>query len=629
MTRSSLGATVCNGRLRAFALSALLLACSLTSVACGGSDSTAPRGSHLPATVRAIAGTGQSAAAGSSLPIAPAVVVKDSAGREVGNVRVTFTVTAGGGHLEGATQTTGDDGVATVGGWTLGDSAGANVVTATVAGLPSATFNATGMAGSAAAIAVESGDNQTGVVGSSIYGITLVVEDAHGNPVGRDVPVTFEVTSGGGRLEVLTPRTDTKGKVALGSWELGPEAGVNTFTASLTNLPSATVAVTATAVGFRFKAIAAGGDHTCGIAATGAAYCWGANEVGQLGDGTTTDRAKPVAVSGGYSFKKLAAGARHTCGIQTGSAMVCWGGNDSGQVGNGSISASVAPTVVAPERTFRTLVAGSAHTCAVTSGSSGGEVLCWGSNSDGQISDASIALSATPVRIGTVDDALQVSEPIAASNATTCILMDAAERYPRCMGRIHFANGTTSSFMVVGNFQNVSYYLVAGGGEHFCGIDSDYYLAGKRGAVRCWGLGIGGVIGDGSEVTYDMPGVQVVNSTGKSDLEGALALGPTHTCAAHPNLATLCWGSNESGQLGDGTTTDRLTPTPVMGGTFMPDDLEIPFSLIAAGSRHTCGIALSGLDDAGPAYCWGDNSSGQLGDGTTTPRSRPSLVSAP
>ncbi len=161
----------------------------------------------------------------------------------------------------------------------------------------------------------------------------------------------------------------------------------------------------AVAGGLAFNALAAGGGSVeCGVTNTGAAYCWGENLAGQLGDGSTTNSLIPVAVSGGLSFSALTAGVTnssvigHTCGLTTAGAAYCWGDNDWGQLGDGSTTGSAVPVAVSGGLSFISLVAGSFHTCGV---SSAGAAYCWGDNSSGQLGRGTFDYSTVPVAVAT------------------------------------------------------------------------------------------------------------------------------------------------------------------------------------------------------------------------------------
>ena len=145
----------------------------------------------------------------------------------------------------------------------------------------------------------------------------------------------------------------------------------------------------------RFTKIFAGGGHTCGLTAGGKAYCWGDNRAGQVGDGSTTDRTKPVEVATGASFEELSLGAFHSCGRTSGGAINCWGGNGKGQLGDGTRGNRTRPVRVAVEGSVTGISAGGNHTCAATAT----QVLCWGDNARGQLGDGSLAARPTPAPI--------------------------------------------------------------------------------------------------------------------------------------------------------------------------------------------------------------------------------------
>jgi alpha-tubulin suppressor-like RCC1 family protein len=134
-----------------------------------------------------------------------------------------------------------------------------------------------------------------------------------------------------------------------------------------------------------FAVLAAGEEHTCGLTTLGAAYCWGSNRVGQIGNGAFEDATTPVAVSGGLSFIAITAGASHTCGITASGAAYCWGHGLVGQLGNGSSSISPVPVPVSGGQSFTQLAAGlGSSSCGLTAT---GAAYCWG---DGVLAPAAV-----------------------------------------------------------------------------------------------------------------------------------------------------------------------------------------------------------------------------------------------
>jgi adhesin/invasin len=196
------------------------------------------------------AGNNQSATVGTAVSVAPSVRVTDSFGNPVSGTAVSFSVTGGGGSITGASQTTNPQGIATVGGWTLGTVAGSNTLSATSVGLSGSpvTFTAAGTAGAATTLALQAGNNQTVPIGTSVaIAPSVKVTDSFGNGVAAR-SVTFAVTGGGGSITGGSQTTDAQGMATVGSWTLGTSLGSNTLQATSAGLTGSPVTFSATAV---------------------------------------------------------------------------------------------------------------------------------------------------------------------------------------------------------------------------------------------------------------------------------------------------------------------------------------------------------------------------------------------
>lgn len=339
----------------------------------------------------------------------------------------------------------------------------------------------------------------------------------------------------------------------------------------------------------QFVQLATGQSFACGLTRAGHAYCWGLNDRGQLGDGTTADRSVPTAVAGGHTFSSIVGGSKHTCGITTQGEAFCWGKNDSGELGTGNRSylPNPTPSQVIGNHAFTHLAAGADHTCGLTST---GAALCWGNNYQGQLGNEIDEISVVPVDV--LGD--HSFTAIAAGYQHTCAIDSMGAT--RCWGVGMFGrlgNGDTadefSPVLVEGTNEFTNLGL---GGAHSCGVTSS-------GAGYCWGWDSYGQLGAASPGTSSPLPVQ-----GDHDL-AKIASKALHTCAVTINNEALCWGRNGSGELGTGdTSTLRGAPTPVAG--------DLSFVDIAPGQEFTCAIATDGN-----TYCWGTNAGGQLGDGTT------------
>jgi alpha-tubulin suppressor-like RCC1 family protein len=288
------------------------------------------------------------------------------------------------------------------------------------------------------------------------------------------------------------------------------------------------------------------GQHLCGLTATGAAYCWGANTYGQLGDGTTTDKLEPTRVVGGLSFAAISAGILHTCGVTTTGVGYCWGVN-SGSIGDGTTTDRIVPTPVAGGLTFRQISVGFYYTCGVTTA---GQAYCWGGNAYFNYTTRPI-----PIDLG------------------------------------------------------LTFASVSASWTHTCGLATN-------GTVYCWGNNQVGQLGDGTTKGRQ----NLIPVAGGLTFITVSSGNDGYSCGVTTSGSAYCWGLNAYGQLGDGTTANKLVPTVVSGG--------LTFVSVAASTSpdgaHTCGLTTSGA-----VYCWGLNDHGQLGDGTTTQQLLPTLVKFP
>jgi adhesin/invasin len=210
---------------------------------------TATARADAPSIVAVVAGANQSAPVGRPVAIEPSVRVTDIHRNPVAGVEVLFEVASGDGSAVGRRPVTNALGIATVGGWTLGDAVGANTLVASVPGTAAAsvTFTATGTAGTASSMVVSAGQNQTAAAGTAVaIPPAVLVRDARGNPV-ANVEVVFSVGSGGGTITAETVRSNSAGIAAVGSWVLGGAVGTQTLIARSGTLSDVTFTATATA----------------------------------------------------------------------------------------------------------------------------------------------------------------------------------------------------------------------------------------------------------------------------------------------------------------------------------------------------------------------------------------------
>lgn len=371
-----------------------------------------------------------------------------------------------------------------------------------------------------------------------------------------------------------------------------------------------------------FRAVSAGGFHTCAIDATGAAHCWGLNLWGQLGSGSVSSEVAripifgpdaygppglagvnhPTALETDLRFRQIAAGDRHTCGLTVDGLIYCWGYGAWGQLGNGTREHSARPVRVPGDREFRAVTAGGTHSCGLTTA---GALYCWGGNWHGQLGIGErIEVAAEPRRVAPDLRFLAVS----AGGIHTCGIDESGDAYcwgDRRDGRlgtgVDEAQDRWQPVRVTGDHKLVG---IDAGGAHTCATT-------RAGEGLCWGH-------DGAGQVTGRPRMAVTLEPRAVPIRGqlkAVTAGARETCAITIEGLMYCWGSGRDVELGDPG-----------GGEPQPFRVTIdaPLVHVSAGGNffpHACAVTA-----AGKIYCWGDNSRGQLGDGSFAARDTPTAV---
>lgn len=435
---------------------------------------------------------------------------------------------------------------------------------------------------------------------------------------------------------------DGAGNVHCWGTNLSGQLGDGTTTSSLT--PVTVQGLTNVA------AIAAGREHTCALTSAGAVWCWGRNDDGQLGNAASTNSAAPVQVSGlDKSALAIAAGGAHTCARDNKSIVKCWGRNDHGQLGNGTTAASKVPVKVGGS--FATIATGANHTCGTAND---GGLSCWGANDKGQLGDGTTTDRNVPTPVsgqssggfGSPPSYLGVASlgaDFTCAQPTSCFGNNASHQ---------LGNGTTTNSSVPVNAVGDAFVStkLASGVAHTCGIWT-------QGLVRCWGNNARGQLGNGAAApatavavdglaSYRTPPAIASVATGGSPMaldepypiscavlsDGgvrcfgvslgvsypdswfesgvrAVSASPYNICMiVAPTNGLFCGGLNNDGQLGDGTKVSQANYISVVG-------LESGVASVSMGiPLYGVSKSICALTSAGGVYCWGGGPVGRGGN---------------
>jgi alpha-tubulin suppressor-like RCC1 family protein len=373
--------------------------------------------------------------------------------------------------------------------------------------------------------------------------------------------------------------------------------------------------------------IALGANHSCAILADTTVKCWGANDAGQLGNGTTTTAATPTPtpVTDLRDVAQLALGKQHSCArLGEDGGVKCWGDNTFGQLSTPIQGTSIRPLAdyiygqdgifrggEHSVATIRNLASGNGHLCVEDLEAS---LFCWGQNLRGQVGNGTL----NPVRLAD----LKIEPPGGAFESAGLLSLGGAHTIVINAGQfwawgsnetgqtdpteVFLSSAEPLLYGKPGNLDITSSGLtivqISAGGAHTCVLLSNE-------TTHCWGDDEYGQNGrdesQGQAVAIDQPALAET---------ALLSSGDQHTCALDKRGVVHCWGRGFEGQLGDSSLSSEQTPVAL--APFPARVLQI-----ATGGFHTC----ARLED-NSVYCWGKNDSGQLGDGTTTNRAVPTRV---
>jgi alpha-tubulin suppressor-like RCC1 family protein len=405
-----------------------------------------------------------------------------------------------------------------------------------------------------------------------------------------------------------------------------------------------------------WERVAVGATHACAIKQSGRLYCWGSNTSGESGSTSSTALPSPSPVGTDSDWVDVAAGQGFSCGTKSSGAVLCWGNNGAGQLGSGT-AFHLEPTKIGAGADWKHVAAAGGTTCAVKKDgtlSCWGQVpglttdprrqtpyaigtatdwarvalgnssvacamkndqslYCWGSGYSGQLGLGPTSSAVLPTSTGIKAISIGIGDD------HTCAVATNASLY--CWGQSIFGktvHGDSNVPLVAGTD---AWAAVTATGESTCGIRS-------TGELYCFGFGFSSMEKIGTATNWTDLSVSPSGTTtyyygiGGGSLQKwnyiynptavgvettwrmIAATGSGHQCAIRSDNTLACMGSNNSGQLGDGTTTQKSVLTTI--GTFAD------WQIVATGNAHTCGIR-----NGGELYCWGDNSNGQMGDGSS------------
>jgi alpha-tubulin suppressor-like RCC1 family protein len=356
-----------------------------------------------------------------------------------------------------------------------------------------------------------------------------------------------------------------------------------------------------------YTQVSAGDGQSCAVTTNGAVHCWGANTVfGTLGNGGTAPSGVPVAVRGISTAAEVRASLFHTCARLTDGSVRCWGRGTGGALGQDSFTNSSLPVTLlgfGPAGPAIQLGLGAEHTCVLSQAK---QVFCAGRNDYGQAGQPIIGSSsarASSVPILNVDEiAIGAYHSCARVGGTVSCWGANTDGQ---LGDGSLVNSRSSPAPVTGIGDAVA---ISAGRFHTCALIAPGNVL-TNSSIVCWGSNLSGQLGDGSSGGISRTPVTVAALGAAGVKPQRVAAGAQHSCALLTNQTAQCWGANGYGAIGDGTFISSVSPKTVVGLPAAGNGINVA-TAIAAGNDATCVI----MTDGG-VRCWGMNETGQGGHG--------------